>query len=295
MFLSTERAGTNLCWMVQHLGDFKISLTSLGREEKKLYNVHIVQCYTYIYIGINAHVTGVTDSRLSKLSTFRRNLGGDERAGQLEGHFVTATIITVTLRICTLGNVNREYALEGRSWNSSRPQTARSLSVALIFSATSSHRCHCWIIIDIIIDPVFIKPLIYYIDVCLFACFSGPATDDWHCFDCLLVSTFNLLGPDRTINLIHKHFCGLGWLWAMNFRKKPFTHTSHHSPIFEKWMVTFCQSFPNGVSPNWDGPSFWKSQTHGHGVGCWLCQDIFATFLCNKQISNDVNLLLNCI
>ena len=70
---------------------------------------------TYIYIGINVHVTGVTDSQLSKLSTFRRNLGGDERAGQLEGHFVTATIITVTLCICTLGNVNREYALEGRS------------------------------------------------------------------------------------------------------------------------------------------------------------------------------------
>ena len=32
-FPSTERAGTNLCWMVQYLGDFKISLTSLGREE----------------------------------------------------------------------------------------------------------------------------------------------------------------------------------------------------------------------------------------------------------------------
>ena len=31
--------------MVQHLGDFKISLTSLGREEKKLYNVHIVHCW----------------------------------------------------------------------------------------------------------------------------------------------------------------------------------------------------------------------------------------------------------
>ena len=33
---------------------------------------------------------------------------------------------------------------------------------------------------------------------CLFVCFSGPATDDKHCFDCLLVSTINLLGPGRT-------------------------------------------------------------------------------------------------
>ena len=34
---------------------------------------------------------------------------------------------------------------------------------------------------------------------CLFVClFSGPATDDKHCFDCLfVVSTINLLGPGR--------------------------------------------------------------------------------------------------
>ena len=32
---------------------------------------------------------------------------------------------------------------------------------------------------------------------CLFV--SGPATDDKHCFDCLLVvSTINLFGPGRT-------------------------------------------------------------------------------------------------
>ena len=56
MFLSTERAGTNLCWMVQHLGDFKISLTSLGREEKKLYNVHIVQCNKSILASIHCQL-----------------------------------------------------------------------------------------------------------------------------------------------------------------------------------------------------------------------------------------------
>ena len=34
---------------------------------------------------------------------------------------------------------------------------------------------------------------------CLFVVCSGPATDDKHCFDCLLVvSTINLLGPGRT-------------------------------------------------------------------------------------------------
>ena len=34
----------------------------------------------------------------------------------------------------------------------------------------------------------------------LFVCLlSGPATDDKHCFDCLLVvSTINLFGPGRT-------------------------------------------------------------------------------------------------
>ena len=60
-------------------------------------------------------------------------------------------------------------------------------------------------------------------------------------------------------------------------------------------MVTFCQSFPNGVSPNWDGPTFRKSQTHGNGVSWWLCEDIFATFPCNKQISNATKLLLICL
>ena len=43
------------------------------------------------------------------------------------------------------------------------------------------------------------KKFSFHIAVCLFACFfSGPATDDKHCFDCLLVSTINLLGPGRT-------------------------------------------------------------------------------------------------
>ena len=39
---------------------------------------------------------------------------------------------------------------------------------------------------------------------CLFVClFSGPATDDKHCFDCLfVVSTINLLGPGRTLMMI---------------------------------------------------------------------------------------------
>ena len=37
--------------------------------------------------------------------------------------------------------------------------------------------------------------------ILLFVCLlSGPATDDKHCFDCvLLVSTINLLGPGRTV------------------------------------------------------------------------------------------------
>ena len=42
---------------------------------------------------------------------------------------------------------------------------------------------------------------------CLFVClFSGPATDDKHCFDCLfVVSTINLLGPGRTEENTIKH------------------------------------------------------------------------------------------
>ena len=37
----------------------------------------------------------------------------------------------------------------------------------------------------------------FHIAFCLFV--SGPATDDKHCFDCLLVvSTIDLLGPGRT-------------------------------------------------------------------------------------------------
>ena len=42
MFPSTERVRTNICWMVCRDGNFKICLSALGREEKKLYNVHIV-------------------------------------------------------------------------------------------------------------------------------------------------------------------------------------------------------------------------------------------------------------
>ena len=39
---------------------------------------------------------------------------------------------------------------------------------------------------------------------CLFV--SGPATDDKHCFDCLLVvSTIDLLGPGRTEENIKNH------------------------------------------------------------------------------------------
>ena len=44
----------------------------------------------------------------------------------------------------------------------------------------------------------FVRHVGHYIVVCLFVCFSGPATDDKHCFDCLfVVSTINLLGPGR--------------------------------------------------------------------------------------------------
>ena len=43
------------------------------------------------------------------------------------------------------------------------------------------------------------------ISILLFVCFSGPATDDKHCFDCLLVSTINLLGPRRTEENTIKH------------------------------------------------------------------------------------------
>ena len=46
--------------------------------------------------------------------------------------------------------------------------------------------------------------LLQHITFCLFV--SGPATDDKHCFDCLLVvSTIDLLGPGRTEENIKKH------------------------------------------------------------------------------------------
>ena len=77
MFLSTERAGTNLCWMIQHLGDFKIGLTSLGQEEKKLYNVHIVQWCGRSRIIATAHSLEWTSKR-SALSNGRRKRGGWE-------------------------------------------------------------------------------------------------------------------------------------------------------------------------------------------------------------------------
>ena len=43
----------------------------------------------------------------------------------------------------------------------------------------------------------------FHIAFCLFV--SGPAIDDKHCFDCLLVvSTIDLLGPGRTVVLFNQ-------------------------------------------------------------------------------------------
>ena len=44
IFLSTERAGRNICEMVLLLRYFSVCPNSLGRKEKKLYKAHIVHC-----------------------------------------------------------------------------------------------------------------------------------------------------------------------------------------------------------------------------------------------------------
>ena len=55
VFLPTEQAGTNICWMIYQDTNFKICLSLFGWKEKILPNLHIVQCakWTDVRMSMN--------------------------------------------------------------------------------------------------------------------------------------------------------------------------------------------------------------------------------------------------